>query len=257
MVLYVDTAFVLNAALDYIVLCCTLRLCGLPLRQKRVLCAAAVGGFYGTAALFYPKTSLWLLLSQCAIALLMVRIAFGSRTFLLRRCLLFLLCSCALSGAAAWLEGIFSKSQSPWVIFLLSVLSCLFVLAVVFRGSAQSQRQTLYAELFHKGKKAKVRLLYDTGNTLCDPKQGETVCVIWEDAIEELLIGGETVLTYIPFSSLGQRSGTIAVFYCERLRIGEKVWNNYPVGLSPHPLSGTGGYVGLWGGERKGEREYA
>ena len=43
-VYYPDVAFLLNGALDYLVLCSTLRLMGLPLCHRRIALAAALGG---------------------------------------------------------------------------------------------------------------------------------------------------------------------------------------------------------------------
>ena len=50
-VVYADLAFFLNAALNYLTLCCTVRLFGLPLRHLRLAAAAALGGIYAVLAL--------------------------------------------------------------------------------------------------------------------------------------------------------------------------------------------------------------
>ena len=48
--------------------------------------------------------------------------------------------------------------------------------------------------------------------------------------------------------------GELRYFYCTSLRIGDRVWRDYPIGLAEHPLSDGGGFVGLWnGGEEGGE----
>ena len=52
-VIYIDSVFVLNALMDYLLLLCAARLAGLPLRRKRYALAALAGGAYA-AAVFLP-----------------------------------------------------------------------------------------------------------------------------------------------------------------------------------------------------------
>ena len=52
-VIYIDSVFVLNALMDYLLLLAAARLAGLPLRRGRYLLGALFGGAYA-AAVFLP-----------------------------------------------------------------------------------------------------------------------------------------------------------------------------------------------------------
>ena len=55
-VIYVDTLFLLNAAVDYLLLLASARLAGEPLARLRFLLGAALGGLYAVA-IFLPGLS--------------------------------------------------------------------------------------------------------------------------------------------------------------------------------------------------------
>ncbi len=52
-VVYVDSVFVLNSIMDYLMLLGTARLAGVPLRRRRCLLGAILGGAYAVAV-FLP-----------------------------------------------------------------------------------------------------------------------------------------------------------------------------------------------------------
>ena len=254
-VVYADLTFLLNGGLNYLVLCCTMRLTGLPVRRLRVLAASALGGVYGVLAAIPACAFLTALPAKCAVSLLMTYFAFGRGPYFLRRYLLFLAAACTLSGASVGAAAILRRTDSPWVVFLASGLFCAFVLAVVFRRSADPRQaaRTLEATIACGGKSVTVALLWDTGNTLRDPDTGQIVCIVWREALKPL---GEQVYRKIPFQSLGQPAGELDCFTCGSITIAGETWRDYPIGVSPHPLCDGGGYVGLWGGERKGAAEH-
>jgi len=57
-VVYVDSVFVLNTVMDYLLLLSTARLTGVPLRRRRYLLAALAGGVYAVAV-FLPGGGFW------------------------------------------------------------------------------------------------------------------------------------------------------------------------------------------------------
>ena len=75
-VIYVDTLFLLNAMVDYLLLLASARLAGEPLARLRFLLGAALGGLYAVA-IFLPGLS-FLARPPCrlAAAVLMVLAAF-------------------------------------------------------------------------------------------------------------------------------------------------------------------------------------
>ena len=52
-VIYLDSVFVLNGLMDYLLALCAARLAGIPLRRGRYLLAGLLGGAYA-AAVFLP-----------------------------------------------------------------------------------------------------------------------------------------------------------------------------------------------------------
>ena len=255
-VVYVDLAFFLNAALDYLTLCCTVRLFGLPLRQLRLAAAAALGGVYGVLALLPGWTLLGSAAGKCLMALGMVWIVFGRKNYFLRRYLLFLAVSCTLSGAVVGVEAILLTTESPWVVFLVSGLFCAFVLSVVFFRGAAAVPGLVRGTIALGGRQVRVTLLRDTGNTLRDPGSGQVVCVVWAEALAPLLSGRSVPRHTVSYQSLGRSDGALEVFYCDALTVAGRTLQHYPIGLAPHPLSDGGGFVGLWGGEQEGARRY-
>lgn len=255
-VVYADLAFFLNAALDFLTLCCTVRLFGLPLRRLRLAAAAALGGVYGVLALLPGWTLLGSAAGKCLMALGMVAIVFGRGKYFLRRYLLFLAVSCTLSGAVVGVEAILLTTDSPWVVFLVSGLFCAFVLSVVFFRGAAAAPGLVRGTITLGQRRVRVTLFRDTGNTLRDPGSGEVVCVIWQEALAPLLAGGQVSRHTVPYQSLGQSAGEMEVFYCDTLTVDGRTLRHYPIGLAPHPLSDGGGFVGLWGGEQEGAEHY-
>jgi len=255
-VFYADLAFLLNAGLDYLTLCCTVRLFGLPLRQLRLTLAAAAGGLYAVLVMLPGGGWLGSVAGKALMALGMVWVVFGREGYFWRHYLLYLAVSCTLSGAAVGVEAILLTTDSPWVVFLLSGLFCAFVLAVVFFRGAAAAPGLVRAEIGLDGRKVGVTLLRDTGNTLRDPESGQVVCVVWAQALSPLLADRCPDVHTVPYQSLGESNGTLSVFYCDTLKVGGRTWRRYPIGLAPAPLSDGGGFVGLWGGEQEGEGLY-
>ena len=76
-VVYLDSVFVLNSVMDYLLVLSTARLAGIPLRRRRYLLAALAGGAYA-AAVFLPGLSfLSAAPVKAAAGELMTLIAFG------------------------------------------------------------------------------------------------------------------------------------------------------------------------------------
>ena len=57
-VIYVDSVFILNSSMDYLLCLVTGRLAGIPLKRKRYLLASLLGGVYAVAV-FLPGVFLY------------------------------------------------------------------------------------------------------------------------------------------------------------------------------------------------------
>ena len=97
-VIYIDTLFLLNALVDYLLLLAAARLAGEPMRRWRFALGAGLGGVYAVA-IFLPGLSFLAhpLCRLASVALMMV-VSYGGSRRLLRQGLLFVALTCAFGG---------------------------------------------------------------------------------------------------------------------------------------------------------------
>ena len=111
-VVYLDSVFLFNALLDYLLFLSTARLAGIPLRRRRYLLCGVLGGLYA-AAVFLPGGGfLTETLVKAGVGLLLALIAFGRETHFLRLTLLTVAIACALAGTVLAL-GLLAGQHIP------------------------------------------------------------------------------------------------------------------------------------------------
>jgi stage II sporulation protein GA (sporulation sigma-E factor processing peptidase) len=284
-VIYLDSLFLLNAIVDYLLLLATARLTGAPFSRLRLLAGAAVGAGYA-AALFLPGLG-WLdhpLCRLCA-ALVMVLAAFGGQRRLLRALLSFFGLAAAFGGGIYAISlpggrgltlsnGVFCSVMDLRVI-LLSAAGCYVLLTLVFRRvgrhtAASGEIRT--AVLTLEGRRCAFPVLLDTGNTLTDPATGRPVLVAEGALAAPLFPSGaapspqalsapacalETLsagplrgrLRLLPYQAVGVERGLLLALRLDSLRVGVRDYGKALVALSPNPLTDGGGYGGLIGPE--------
>ena len=145
-VVYLDSVFLFNALLDYLLFLSTARLAGIPLRRRRYLLCGVLGGLYA-AAVFLPGGGfLTETLVKAGVGLLLALIAFGRETHFLRLTLLTVAIACALAGTVLALgllagqhipnaRGIFYTNVNGKTL-LLSASGVYLLLTVIFRTAA-------------------------------------------------------------------------------------------------------------------------
>ena len=87
-VVYVDSVFVLNALMDYLLVLCAARLAGIPLRRRRYLLAGLLGGAYAVAVFLPGLGFLSATPVKLAAGILLALAAYGGEAKLLRLTLL-------------------------------------------------------------------------------------------------------------------------------------------------------------------------
>lgn len=278
-VIYVDTLFLLNALVDYLLLLGAARLAGERLRRLRFALGAALGGRYA-AAIFLPGLGfLQALPCRLAVLALMSVAAYGGSRRLLRQSLLFLALSCALGGGvlAVSLLGGRGMSLSGGVVYsamdiktvLLSAAGCWGGVTLVFRGLARhtaSAGELTAVRLTLGGRSVELTALRDTGNTLTDPVSGVPVLVAEGVRLLPLLppgtlepreladpvacleklrdgpLAGRARL--LPYRAVGVERGLLLALRPDGLWVGgERV--DMLAALSPTPVSDGGGYGAL------------
>ena len=142
-VIYIDTLFLLNALVDYLLLLAAARLAGEPLRRWRFALGAALGGGYAVAIFLPGLGFLAHPLCRVASAALMLLIAYGGSRRLLRQGVLFIALTCAFGGGVVAIgllggtglslgNGVFYSALDLKVV-LLSAAVCYGVLTLVFQ----------------------------------------------------------------------------------------------------------------------------
>ena len=144
-IIYIDRLFFLNLVLDYLIVLCSARLCGIRLRRARYAAAAVFGALYAALSLLPGLAFFKLWPVKLICGLLMALIAFGGEDKLWRCCLTFFAVS-ALFGGAVWAIslqngesfGIGAYIPVSLPVLILSFALIYAVLSFVFRRSVKS-----------------------------------------------------------------------------------------------------------------------
>ncbi len=186
-IIYADSMFLLNFAVDYLLLLATGRLCALPLRRGRMALAAAWGGIYAVATALRPEF-FGLAAVKIFSGLLTAAIAHGGTGRFARAALCFFAVSAAFGGAvyAALNLGGTEPGNGPLLgvslrTLVLAFALCYALLSLVFRGAGRrGLRETHSLEISLRGRSVKLTALRDTGKELLDPSGFPVAVVEWE-----------------------------------------------------------------------------
>lgn len=283
---YLDSVFLLNMGMDYLLCLLTARLAGIPLRRRRYLLAAFWGGIYAVSVFLPEAAFLSTAPAKLLAGLLMVLIAYGGELRLFRLMLLCCLVSCLMAGALLGASllinaypplfaGVFLLNPRITVLVIVCLMICL-VLKLIFQSSIQNgiQGKLFPARICIQGQSCPLTVLWDTGNQLCDPVHGQSVLVISAKVFRELLPANlqhflkqqplcfppeflEAIHTYapelkpcfLPYRTVGKPSGTLLAVRSDWVEIGGTRYRNTLVALAPSSLGES--FDALWGGELK------
>lgn len=282
-VVYIDSLFLLNLVVNYLLLLAVARLAGEVLQRLRLAAGAALGAIYA-ALVFFPGMG-FLLHPLCKLgaAVLMVLCAFGGSRHLLRLTLVFFGVAAAFGGGIFAIEllggrglslknGIFYSAMDLRLI-LLSAALCYVVIALVFQRMARHSgpsRELVPAILTFGGRRIALTALVDTGNTLTDPITNRPVMVAEGDKLTGLFPPGaaptqEDLLNpaaalerlaektgkgryrLLPYRAVGVECGMLLALRTDGVKVGKEDYGGILVGFSPNRLSDGGGYSALVG----------
>ena len=206
---YADSLFLLNAAVDYLVLLSAGKLCALPLRRGRMALGAVWGGVYAVLAAVWPRC-----VSPAAFKLLagalMTALAFGINRRTLRAVIAVYAVSAAFGGAVCAVSLL--SGQSPGSarftpvslrVLLLSFALCYAAVALVFRRTGRrTERSLRLVEVRLGDAGVSFTALLDSGNELCDPISGDRVLIAEAETLAPLLSDSAPLFSPDPLSAL-------------------------------------------------------
>lgn len=291
-VVYLDSVFVLNGLMDYLLALCAARLAGVPLRRGRYALAGLTGGLYA-AAVFLPGLGfLAAVPAKLAAGALLALIAFGGEERLLRLTLLFFAVSCAMAGCVLGL-GLLAGGGVPMAggvfytdvdakVLTVAAGAAYIVLSVVFRAAARRgvRGEILPVRVCLLGRTVTLTALRDTGNGLLDGATGLPVLVVGAGGLDGALPGSlRQLLTaealahpasvlpaaartapelrprLVPYRAVGVEHGLLLALRSDWTEAAGRRYPGAPVALAPGKV-GTG-FAALWGGaaRRRGRHE--
>lgn len=283
-VVYVDTLFLLNLTIDYLLLRLSARICGQSVPTLRLALGAVLGAAYAVCAFLPSGGFLTQPLMKIAVGMGLALTAFGGRKRLLRLTAVFFACSCALGGGVLMVSllsnrGLTYSNGIPatgidFKILCLSAAGSYLVLSLGMRclgRYSKIRQEILPVTLTLEGRTVRLEALVDTGNTLADPLSDARVLVAeWEAvralfsevllieaALQEPMEGaaalaavlGAKRVRLIPYRAVGVESGMLLALRMDGAIIGSRRENRLLVAICPGKLSESGNYTALIGAE--------
>lgn len=279
-VVYVDTVFALNGAMDYLLLLSAAKLSAAPFRRLRLALGAGLGGLYAVLVflpgLGFLSHPLW----RLGWAAGMVLTAYGPRRGNLRLLLVFLALSCALAGVLmmvslfgplelSYPQGIAVTAPDAKALLLAGALCCCLCATVLRRLAPERGGGLIPVKLRWDCRQVSLTALQDSGNLLTDPGGSGPVLVAYWQAVAPLLpteprITREDVLDpvqgisrigagwgmgrlhLLPYRGVGQKNGLLLAVRLDSAVLDRQVVHRQLVALAPEPLS-EGSYQGVIG----------
>ena len=282
-VVYLDTLFLLNAVMDYLLLLCSARLAGEELNRPRMILGALLGGAYAAATVLPGMDLLLKPVFKAGAAVLMVVTGLGGSRRLLRQTVIFFALACAFGGGvlAVGLFGGTGLSLGGSVVYsgmdikivLLSAAGCyvLFTLVLTRAGKhTVAAGELVRAQVRIADREVNLTALVDTGNTLTDPISGRAVMVADGAALLFLFPKGEGPdeqaleapdqalgrlntgrfrgrFRLLPYRAVGVECGLLLAVRPDSVRLEGRELGPMLVALSPTPVSDGGSYRALVG----------
>lgn len=278
MTVYGDIAFVLNFAVNALLLLGSARLSGAAFAWWRLLLAAALGALYALLTLYPQLRLLRTLPFRGLICAGMIALAFGLRKSSLRQGLLFFGLSAAFAGLVVALGGLtggrlLQLGRSAYYVtdFQALVLlcgACYLLCSLALRGILlHSGAELLPVTLTLGERHVALTALRDTGNTLRDPITNAPVLLVHWTVAGRLLPQSGTLCAadfaqpyglllrwrayhprLIPYRAVGTAGGVLLAIRCDSIRIGKRRYSGGLAAFSPTAISDGGNYEALAGG---------
>ena len=279
---YIDTLFLLNLTLDYLLLRLAARICGQYIPLWRLGLGALLGAVYAVCV-FLPWGGF---LSHPAVKLgagvLMALTAYGGRRRLFRLTVVFFACVCALGGGLLLLallgeggpgygRGV-PATGLDFKELLLSAAGIHLILSMSLRCLGRFsplRREIVPVTLYLDGRQVRLDAMVDTGNVLTDPFSDARVLVAEWESVRDLLPGrveghlpeepaacvdlfgallGPERVRLLSYRAVGVQAGLLPALRVDRAEVDGKE-TSLLIALCPGRLSAEGNYTALIGAE--------
>ncbi len=275
-VIYADILFLLNFAVNYLLLLATAKISAAYVSRVKISLGALLGAAYALAAVLMAQTVMQSIWFKIGAALIMLLTCFGRERGLLRITLIFFAVSAAFGGVvlAASLAGgggvMDALVPVSLKVLLLSFAVSYALLTLVFRKLGR-RREGGFAHtvIEYSGRRTEINALVDTGNSLTDPLSGKPVIIAETKAVLGLfdakaagiLLSDEENVSHmleklsecglmfrlLPFSSVGTKRGMLIAFRPDKIIVNGRDKTGTLVALSSTRLSEGGIYSAIVG----------
>ncbi|MDI3316391.1 MAG: sigma-E processing peptidase SpoIIGA [Bacillota bacterium] len=270
MVVYLDVYWLVNAAVDAVLLLVSGRLAGLRPRAGRVLAAAAVGATLATAGEVLPLLSKLRLPWLAVVSLLMLPVAHGwhGPAALARQAGYLYAAGAVVAGVALALPVSPAAGGWSWLLLLVALaVGGLAMERLTRSGRRQWALQAWDCQLLlSEGERTLVlEALIDSGDTLVEPLSGLPAALVWAGALEPLLgeegrhfflfwrqgveppRSLESALRWVPYQGPTEK-GLLPAWRPQRTEIrmgGERIEAELVVAVAPAPPAPGRGVLAL------------
>ncbi|MDR1116788.1 MAG: sigma-E processing peptidase SpoIIGA [Oscillospiraceae bacterium] len=280
-VIYADVVFVVNLAVDYLLLTAAAGFSGLPFKRRRLLLAAVFGALYSVAACL-PGLQFLGAAGAVAAGLICILIAFGfdTRQQFIKRCVIFFAVSCLFAGAvtaalttfeATFIGGVSIPMWARVPLLILSAMLGCGLLSAFFSGGGTHAMKNDIVKITVEmnNKTVSFSALVDTGNTLRDPITNSRVMICETAAVKSLFsyqcrtllepedyrspsraieklsdAGAADRFRIVPYRTVAGE-GMMLAFAPERIWADGKEIRGTMIAVSPNAVSEGAGYCAL------------
>ncbi len=248
---YADVLFLVNFAINYLLLYITAMLCKTFARHIRIGVSAAVGAIYAVCMFVPEATFAATLLAKIALSLVMVYAAFGTKKYIKHLCFFYavsLLCAGVVTAFVC--NGnpyVYSRGGAVYVntntltIIIAAIVSYCIIRIAFGAYKKYALRDYLHMVVCKDGKAANLTVLVDTGNLLCDPLGGSPVIVAEQYALRGIIGGGDVFekvqqidgVRLIPFSTIDSDNGLLVGFKPDKICCKTPVRDDVIIAVTP------------------------
>ena len=271
MKIYLDTFFLVNCLMNYLVISLHCLIRKRKVSTGRILLGAAVGALAAILVIVLRVKTMWLLVILCQVVNLMflMWIIYGAMTIRMMalNLILYYVISFLVSGGILMIFELLPVRTIPYAAFLIIVVGMYHVVKYLltwFTNYRIKMSHCFATQLHYRNQCITTTGYLDTGNQLREPISGERVSVVDFEFVKPLFAEeelrcivnylnllqeqqpNELHLRLIPYHSIGKKNGYLVAFQADCIELYiENEWKmitNPWIGISEIRISGCGDY---------------